>query len=484
MKQSRRNFLRAAAAAGGCLALGSNARADSAEPTPEPRYLFAVAALGGASIIDSFLPVAASESQGAATLNTFPDQLIAQPAGSNLRCVRPVDGSYGGLMFDNGYSQETFVSKHHEDMVVMTADASSVSHSTAQQRALNGDGMNGGRTIMEQIALTHGAGMALPNCNMAAARYASRGADPTIGVAAEQVSVADAKTFALATDGRRGIPGLPSHEAIAAARGFRDRLEQASPFVERFGQRNSLLRYQSLRARAAELEDADLISKLMLAPGSFPLEEFALSASPYAQTLADRFPRLDRDGFHAQAALSFLLMRYGLSCATAISPDNPTVVEQGTVINPQGAFDFSHTDHRLTQNTMWSRTLGVIDSLIDLLKSEHVGGDPDQPTMWSRSLIYVATDFGRSKERPAGAASWDSSHDLNNGNLLISPLLNGNRVFGGVDPDTCMTYGYDRLTGEADAGSNMTGRDIYSAVCQALGADFPGRVDMSAVVRG
>jgi len=43
--------------------------------------------------------------------------------------------------------------------------------------------------------------------------------------------------------------------------------------------------------------------------------------------------------------------------------------------------------------------------------------------LWDRSLIYVATDCGREKARPSGASSWGTGHHLNNGSVLISPLL-------------------------------------------------------------
>jgi uncharacterized protein (DUF1501 family) len=102
--------------------------------------------------------------------------------------------------------------------------------------------------------------------------------------------------------------------------------------------------------------------------------------------------------------------------------------------------------------------------------------------MWDRSMIYVATDFGRDKTRPAGAESWGTGHSLNNGTLLVSPLLAGNRVYGGVDPTTCETYGFDGRTGEVDASLRCSEGHIYSAIAQALDIEFPGRIDMSALL--
>ena len=111
-------------------------------------------------------------------------------------------------------------------------------------------------------------------------------------------------------------------------------------------------------------------------------------------------------------------------------------------------------------------------------------GDPSLGKMWDRSLIYVATEFGREQFRPPGAELWGAGHSLNNGTLLISPLLEGNRVFGGVDPHTCLTYGFDTRTGEPDVDVELKEGHVYSAIAQALGVDFPGRHDMSAIMRG
>ena len=104
--------------------------------------------------------------------------------------------------------------------------------------------------------------------------------------------------------------------------------------------------------------------------------------------------------------------------------------------------------------------------------------------MWDRSLIYVATEFGRDKTRPAGAQSWGTGHHLNNGSLLISPLLKGNKVYGGVDPKTSLTYGFDPVTGAPDKNRTFYESDVYSVIAQALGLDVPGARAFPAVVRG
>jgi hypothetical protein len=85
---TRRTFLKGVGSllggfAGSRLVGPGTASADSANP----RYLFVLTAFGGASIVDSFLPVAASESAKAGELTTFSDDLVETVGG--LRCVRP-----------------------------------------------------------------------------------------------------------------------------------------------------------------------------------------------------------------------------------------------------------------------------------------------------------------------------------------------------------------------------------------------------------
>ena len=104
--------------------------------------------------------------------------------------------------------------------------------------------------------------------------------------------------------------------------------------------------------------------------------------------------------------------------------------------------------------------------------------------MWDHSLVYFPTDFGRERTRPLDRLAFGTGHHLNNGVLLVSPLIKGNRVYGGVDPDTLLTYGFDRETGEPDKGSVMVEEDLFGAVAHALDAPFPGRRDMPALVKG
>lgn len=57
-------------------------------------------------------------------------------------------------------------------------------------------------------------------------------------------------------------------------------------------------------------------------------------------------------------------------------------------------------------------------------------------------------------------------------------------MFGGVDPETRRTYGFDGVTGAPMKETVMREGHIYSAVGRALGVDFPGRRDLSSILRG
>ncbi len=90
-------------------------------------------------------------------------------------------------------------------------------------------------------------------------------------------------------------------------------------------------------------------------------------------------------------------------------------------------------------------------------------------------MIYVATDFGRTKVRTAGAETFGTGHELNNGFLMVSPMVKGNTVLGGIDPNTALTYGFDARTGTALPGKMESNEpDIYSGVLTAMGADLSG----------
>jgi hypothetical protein len=276
---------------------------------------------------------------------------------------------------------------------------------------------------------------------------------------------------------------------VQRARGVRKALEQASPFSSRYAGNAMLQRFLDLRDRlSGDLMTADLITKLMMVPdaanpkvsGGAPLQSLGLSSSPYAEKVWAAFPDVMTDSLQAQGALAFLLARTGVSSVVTLGPGAmPTFAKDGSILGTPISFDYSHVDHRLSQSIMWSRVALQLDGLISLLKSEPLG----QGSMWDRSFIYVATDFGRGRERPAGSDSWGSAHELNNANLFISPMLKGNRLFGGVDTSTLKFYGFDRRTGEPAPNTVMREGDLYSLVAHALDVEFTGRSDMRALLR-
>ena len=177
-------------------------------------------------------------------------------------------------------------------------------------------------------------------------------------------------------------------------------------------------------------------------------------------------------------ALAYMAVKNGLSTAVSISPSPaPLITAQGSP-NAPIAFDWSHVDHRGAQNCMWSYILKSTDSLIDLLKATDDPRGPEFGKMWDHSLVYIATEFGRDK-----VASGGSGHHLNNGVVMISPRLKGNRIFGGVDTATGLTFGFNGDTGEPTPGTTMKERDVYSVAAAALGIDFQGRRPTRGVVR-
>jgi hypothetical protein len=484
MNPSRRDMLRWAALAASagviCGGLGTRTRAARAQSADDPRFLFVVGASGGASIIDSFLPVVDSEVSSASlarSLVAYPAAAVAQPSGSNIRCVKNV-GS--GSIFTTDYDIEQFLTKHVNDMAVVTVENTSVNHVVAQKRAITGAGIDGGRTIQEAMAMRHGEAALIPNANMASGAYAEAGAADVPDRARAEL-IGSALTFPLTMDGIRGVDGAPARDKVALARARRGELEQASGFGARF--EASALRRRYLQTQAEvqpALEGGDLITKLMMVQeGMAPLAEHDLQSSPEAAALAAVFPRLLEDRLQVQAALAFLLARYGVSAAITLGPSfDPNFYSDGTIVDTPLAFDYSHNDHINAQQVMWARLCETLDGLITLLQGVELGGG----SMWDKSLIYVATDFGRTKTRPSGATAFGSGHDLNNGNLFLSPLLKGNRVYGGVDPDSCKTYGFDLATGEPDAGTVMREGHLYSLIACAMDIDFEGRHDMSALL--
>ncbi|MEO1336760.1 MAG: hypothetical protein AAFV29_14020 [Myxococcota bacterium] len=117
--------------------------------------------------------------------------------------------------------------------------------------------------------------------------------------------------------------------------------------------------------------------------------------------------------------------------------------------------------------------MSVADRLSDLLRSEPF---EDGESLWDRSLIYFATEFGRTRRRPDNAADFGSGHDLNNGYVVMSPMANGNKVLGGVEPTTGLTFGFapEDPRGTPIPNRTMQEREIYAGLLHTMRVDTSG----------
>jgi hypothetical protein len=468
------------AAAGG---YGLSRRSRAAGEGDGPRFLIVLAASGGASIIDAMLAIRDTESANASTINTFPEAMVQDVAGSPFRAVDQSFTELGAIPAPFSTSQSTFVQSHHQDMMVATLTATSVNHAIAQRRSITGNEAWYGRTLQEAVALQHGEGFALPNVHLLAGTgHSVRGTDDSIPGYCFGEMVADPKLWPLALDGVMGTSHPVDRGLLGAARSLRnDRLDPKSRFSEAFGASSKLQEWKRLRGvPQQQVETAQLINQLMVLPDSaeYPLSANGLSPSPDGELVRSVFPGYETDPLDAQAALAFLLLKNRVSVSVTLGPDfNASLdagIEQGQGIpegglnNPPIAFDFSHQSHRAAQAFMWERVMRVADGLITLLQGVEW---EDGESMWDRTMIYLASDFGRTKTRPSGSETFGSGHDLNNAVLAISPLVNGNSVLGGVDPDTGLTYGFDPISGAPQPGRTMTEPEIYSGLLGAMGVE-------------
>jgi hypothetical protein len=445
----------------------------------KPKFLIVVSATGGASIVDSFLAVRASECSKSDTLNTFPDADVQSIENSPFRAVKFSSPTLGDIPQQVNADQKAFVQKHKADMLVATTIGTSVNHIIAQKRSLTGNNAWRGRTLQECMALQYGADMPLPNVNMASVGYVERGSDASLPAYCYGETVQNPLLWPLSLDGSKGLKGAPQAAVLTRGRNLRRQLELNSRFNKTFVDSQALANWNQNREVALpKLEAADLISKLTFqkdAPPAFPLSDYGLSASSDAERVRAAFPSASTDVFEAQAALAFLLLKNRVSTAVTLGPSfNTTAAPPPNLLtSPPLAFDFSHGAHRATQAFMWQRILKAVDSLIALLKAEpfETGGE----SMWDRSLIYVATDFGRTRDRTASNVDFGSGHDLNNGVVLLSPMVKGNTVLGGVDPQTTLTYGFDARTGAPEIGKTSSNEaDIFSGILTTLGVDLSG----------
>jgi hypothetical protein len=484
-RMNRRHLLKSGLALGAGASLGVRPRLGRGQGEAEgPRFLVVVGASGGGSIIDAALAVRASECRAPDTVACYPDAAVHDVANSPFRAVEWSGDAVGAIPAPFATDQRGFFAKHASSLVVATVEGTSVNHQVGQRRSITGNEAWAGRTLQECVAAQYGEGYPLPNVLLATGTaFTERGRDASLPSWAFGETVADPRLWPLSLDGRKGIGGL-SATALERARRFRNQtLDAESAFFRRRAGDPKLQRWAELRAeRAPRLEQAELIDRLLFleASAEFPLAEHGLEPSPSAERVRAAFPRYDVDPFEAQAALAFLLLKHGVSVTVTLAPSFSATVNNDSggglsaedLVNPPIAFDFSHQSHRATQNVMWARVLGVVDRLVDLLASEPFGAEGE--SFWDRSLVYIPTEFGRTKTRPAGAADFGSGHDLNNGVMMLSPLIEGGRVLGGVDPDTARTYGWDLADGRPQPGSRVAEAPVFAGILDALGVDTRG----------
>ena len=67
-----------------------------------------------------------------------------------------------------------------------------------------------------------------------------------------------------------------------------------------------------------------------------------------------------------------------------------------------------------------------------------------------------------------------------------SPMANGNTIYGGVDPNTGLTYGFDPMSGVPDPDRTMTEEELFAGILQVMRVDTSpaGLPNMAALVRG
>jgi hypothetical protein len=485
---SRRDFIRGLAALTGASAgnVLYNPRA-LAQSSEDPRFLIVLCATGGGSIVDGPMAIRASESANPDTINTFPDALVTGWDGSPFRAVDLSGDDIGPIPASFEVAPSSFFARRRHEMMVTTWTRTSVNHAIGQKRSVTGNEAWRGRTLQEIVAWQYGLNAPIPNVNLLAGTgYGDPGTDASVPLFARGQLVSNPAVWPLSLDGARGQTHAVSPEVLAAIRKTRnDRFEPATAFDNVMRNAPRLLEWKELRGTPQQrIEGLDLINKLLIPAGGVALEDFGLQPSPAAADVLAAFPDLAVDPLHAKAALAFLLLKYRVSVTVTLGPsadfvyDDRTAYGEGnsilplnSVLNPPLAFDSCHQGHRTGQAVVWDRLYKVIDGLITLLSAEDYG---DGTSMWDRTMIYVASDFGREKHRPAGASDWPTGHDLNNGVMVFSPLVPGDTLLGGVNPDTGKTFGFDPQTGAPEPGREMAEAEIFSGLLGALGADTTG----------
>lgn len=369
--------------------------------------------------------------------------------------------------------------------MVATLTSTSVNHTIGQKRSINGNGAWNGRTLQEVVAETWGDRFVIPNVNMGVDGFLEDGADETLALSSYGEPITRPDLYALSMDAVAGIPHSPNRSVIDAARGLRDGLDTQSAFWERHQENPRLQRWHAQRSELQPtIEAAGLSQELTFAQDASTLQALGMAESADAELVRSTFPLYASDDLESQAALAYLLIRNQISCAVTIGLGMDIQIDD-LVSSPPLAFDYSHNAHRATQLFLWQRVLDTIARLRGLLTGVPYPWD-DSLSIWDRTLVYVATDFGRDKRRQAGYAEFGTGHHLNNGVVCVSPMVKGGNVLGGIDPDTLLTYGFDPVTGQPlGPGDNMNEAHIYAGILGALGVDFSeaGLTDVPAMRR-
>lgn len=467
----------------GCSKKSSNSTTDARPGLSllgqDRKFIFVFTAMGGASINDSFMAVTQSESRKASTLNTFADRIVYRAEGTNLTAVDLEMDTVGPLPFKVKGNQSSFLAKYARDIMVCPVEGTTVAHPTGQYRSVTGDDAWNGRTLQEAVAAQYGDGLLIPNVNMATVGYADPGRDPNLPTFARHQTVANPNFFPFGMHGYKGIAGAPDAALIDIARQTRDqKLEPASPFLQGAAGHPLLQEWLRQKAKLPALESRDLINRLnpFEHTKDFPFEDYGLKPNNLGDTFRNLFPDLGADALQSQAMLAYLLVTQGLTCSVTFGLGMNVTVDGSDAEDPQltntpTGFDYSHNAHRGTQALLWNRTLDVIDRLITLLKAtEYRNGE----SFWQHSLVYIATEFGRDKDREDGKVEFTSGHHTNNGLVVISPMVNGGRALGGIDKNTLLTYGFDPASGTPEPGRKTTEKEIYAGILQAMGVNTSG----------
>jgi hypothetical protein len=449
------------------------------------KFIFVFGAMGGASINDSFLAVRQSDLQGnkGLTLNTFPDSIVTEmmdiDKSIRLRAVDLEMDAIGPLEYPAKGNQSNFLRKYGKDIMVVTASGTTVSHPVGQYRSVTGNDAWSGRTLQEAVAAHYGQGLLLPNVNMATLGFAENGQDPSLPPWAIAHPVQDTRYFPFSLHGHKGIKIAPEEKLVNLARQVRnEKLDANSYFMKTFGSNPMIRKWVEYRNKTRSIESLDLISRLTTLKDDTdtPFKDFGVEPNPRGTEYHKIFPHLDMDPLQRQALLAYLLVTEGLSCSVTMALDMNVSVDrkedEGRLLtNLPTSFDYSHNAHRATQALLWNRILDTMDRLIHLLKATEY---KDGKSYWDNSLIYIATEFGRDKTRESGVTEFTSGHNTNNGLVVVSPLVNGGRMYGGLDLDTLNTFGFDTQTGAPTPGHSNDMRDIYAGILHALEVDTKG----------